>query len=257
MVKKVAATGHLGTMPLERSFSMRIAICDDELICIERLQKLIKAYFKTDPGAVECFTFTDPQELLASDFSKYDILFLDVDMGEKNGIEVAQAIRKKNNTLVLIYVSSFVEYAPRGYEVQAFRYLLKQDLETTLKDCLEAALQKVQQRQRVLNVTSEAELYQFLLDNILYIESCKRIVTLHLADSEQSTFSYYEKLQTLENELASKDFFRIQKSYLVNAQHILNIKNYIVSLDNGESLRASAQGYQELVQKFLKWKGRF
>ena len=72
----------------------------------------------------KCFFFKN--------IAQYGILFLDIDLGKESGIDLARKMRKMNPEAVLIFVTNFSEYAPEGYEVDAFRYLAKSELEKKL-----------------------------------------------------------------------------------------------------------------------------
>ena len=72
----------------------------------------------------------------------YDIALLDIDMGETNGIELARKLRASNENIVIIFITNFIQYAPEGFEVQAFRYLLKADLSAKLDSYFDSAVQR-------------------------------------------------------------------------------------------------------------------
>lgn len=69
------------------------------------------------------YGFSQPSQIDLS--LPYDIALLDIDMGETNGIELAKKLRAENENIVIIFITNFIQYAPEGFEVQAFRYLLK------------------------------------------------------------------------------------------------------------------------------------
>ena len=102
---------------------MRILICDDEQKLIDLELSILQEYCRSTNIAATFFTFTD--SLSAGNIGEFDIAFLDIDMEKLNGIELARKLRSKNPTSIIIFVTNFIQYAPEGYEVNAFRYLLK------------------------------------------------------------------------------------------------------------------------------------
>ena len=100
---------------------MRILICDDEQMLIDLEVSILQEYCRSTNIAATFFTFTD--SLSAGNIGEFDIAFLDIDMEKVNGIELARKLRLKNPTSIIIFVTNFIQYAPEGYEVNAFRYL--------------------------------------------------------------------------------------------------------------------------------------
>lgn len=109
---------------------MRILICDDEQKLIDLELSILQEYCRSTNIAATFFTFTD--SLSAGNIGEFDIAFLDIDMEKLNGIELARKLRSKNPTSIIIFVTNFIQYAPEGYEVNAFRYLLSYCLSFTV-----------------------------------------------------------------------------------------------------------------------------
>lgn len=103
----------------------QIAICDDEKIFTDKLAHMIKQYSNAHHHVIDLHLFQQAADFIQSSLESYDIVFLDVRFGEISGIEVAKALRAKNENAILIFVSAFIEYAIMGYSVHASAYLLK------------------------------------------------------------------------------------------------------------------------------------
>ena len=104
---------------------VHILICDDDAAFAQDMAKKIQALPAYSPKSMNVQLLTDVTAMSAGVLTKFDILFLDIDLGNKNGIELARIMREHNAEAVLILVTNFSEYAPEGYEVNAFRYLSK------------------------------------------------------------------------------------------------------------------------------------
>lgn len=233
---------------------MRIAICDDEKECIDRLLALIHRYFYEKAVTPELFMFDDPVLFSESALSSYDIVFLDANMGEISGIGAAQALRKVNANAVLVYISAFVEYAPMGYGVDAFRYLMKDGLENIFIQSMdEIMFEYRQKREKIILLTVRGNMAVSISD-LIFIESFRHQIIFHLSNDTKLE-SKQHTLAELSEALASHHFLRIHKSYLVNPTHILTIKNMIATLDSGITLNCGKQSYTENLRAFMLWKG--
>lgn len=233
--------------------NIKIAICDDEEWFCKHLKNKIETLAIEYNWLIEVDIYNQAEIFVSCDIEQYQIIFLDVCMGEQNGIQIAKELRRKKINAILIYVSSYIEMAPQGYEVQAFRYLLKQDLDQSLLYALQDVMDELSYRRKTYQIHAHGKIDIIPLRDIIYIESFKRIVVFH---TETRTSQEYGKLSDLEEELKESNFIRIQKSYLVNLNHISFIEKGEVHLDNGMKLRCSKERYEEIIHEFILWKGR-
>lgn len=158
---------------------------------------------------------------------------------------------------VILFVTNFIEYAPSGYEVRAFRYILKRDLNADLKAALPLALKQL--NQETLPIQVNGEIIKIPLEDILYLEVQQHNVTVVTRtvrpDHKQREYDFYGSLSELEERLEPLGFLRIHKSYLVNMKHLKKFQCREAMLDNGMTLRVGEKSYAENKQKFLLWKG--
>ena len=236
---------------------MNIAICDDNKIFAQELKREIAEIAAKNDLPIFCSLFSDPSELLSSDLGRTDCLFLDVDMPGMNGIEAARRIREKNDDLLIVFLTSFLEYAPAGYHVNAFRYLLKNSYQEQLGDLICEIQEKVYSQGNSILIHRKDEDSVVLLRHILYFEGTSSRTTLvHLTGSAAPLVCIGKQLSDFEKQLSSDGFLRIQKAFLVNMAHIGKISNYQVFLKNGQSLKASVKSYASVCEKYLQWRGR-
>lgn len=233
---------------------MKIAICDDEQACVDKLCVLITAYCTGKRITCECQTFTDPLAFNNSDLASYDVVFLDANMGEVDGIAAAKALREVNSAAVLCYVSGFVEYAPLGYRVDAFRYLMKNDLDGSFADCMDEIVEKLEiSNKRLSVVTTEGE-QNITIASLVFLESFSHQILLHLSDGTTLSSRQYS-LSELFDLLIPHAFIRIHKSYLVNPEYITAIRNRVVTLRGGQTLACGKMNYPDTMRAFMLWKG--
>ena len=123
---------------------IKIVICDDEKMFLEKLSGKIGAYLRERKISFHLDSFYNGEELLAnSEKVYYDFAFLDISMGDVNGIDIAHALKSVNKNLCVIFVTGYMDYVLEGYKVGALRYLVKDSLDSSFEECMEAMLQKL------------------------------------------------------------------------------------------------------------------
>lgn len=234
---------------------LKILICDDNKDFLDSMMVQIRGILHSLDRKAQIFRYQDADTQLP----ECDIAFLDLDFNGKgyNGIDIARAIRKHHRDTVIIFVTNFPQYAPAGYEVHAFRYLMKSDIKTKLRSYLTLALDHLNEVKPTLSYTVAGEEVSVPLDDILYIESQLHFVVVHtLSDPLKSgNHTFYAGISSLENQLSQHGFLRIHKSYLVNMKHIRKFQCKFVLLTDNTQLRVSEKNYSEQKKAYLLWKG--
>lgn len=234
---------------------LQIAICDDEVYYRKTIQKLLEAYLKKHHLEYAIHTFVSGKVFLeqTENAVNYDIVFMDINMEEIDGIQTAMQMRSFHSDTHIVLVTAFINYVLEGYKVNAVRYIMKDSLNTAIDECMDAILQKMKISHVSFSfVEGQRKLYT---DNILYVESRKHKSIFYYMESGIVTYQIYDKLDTIEQRLSGYDFLRIHKSYLVNMRHIKKINNYIVTLDNGEELTVPRSRFQFVKEAFVAYKG--
>ena len=237
---------------------MHFIICDDDPLFARQLCALLEDCCARSNWGCRHQVYDSPDALLAANLSDADALFLDVEMPGSSGLETARRLRVKYPDLIIVFVTSYIQYAPGGYEVRAFRYLLKPDLARLLPGCLEDIRAELDTSRRSLQVRTAAGERHILLRSLVYAEgTSRRHVVLHLLCGGISRqVECVGLLSEMEAALCGTDFLRIQRSYLVNMGYLDKISNYYAHLTTGEVLKVSARSYPQVCQQFLLWKGR-
>lgn len=233
---------------------MRCAVCDDDYAWLRGFGARLAAWCEKRGIVCDARFFLNPAELLIESIDTFDLVFLNVDMGCWDGINIARSIREAGSNTLIIFVSAHLRYATEGYVVGAFRYLLKDNLDETFEPAMDAALAHLSYGTDTVDVKCGKEQYRLPLSSILYVESDKRVLTFVLGDGPHESLRCYRKLSDLEAELAGKGFLRIHKSYLVNLRYIDAIKNYTAYFKDGSTLQTSRRGYSALTQALRDWK---
>ena len=234
---------------------MRYLICDDDVTFASQLKQQLTELLDDLPKKTMIDCITQASEISALDVRKYDVAFLDIDMGKINGIELAKQFRVAHPDIILIFVTNYVQYSLEGYEVRALRYLLKEQLDEKLPECLDAALRFYRKERNYIRFSSNSEEIDILPGHIVYAETDARRIRLHLTNEVRDTLLLSLTMARLTELLADRGFLRIHQSYLVNMAHIQRIKSTGVWLADGTALPISARSYSELKQEYLHWKG--
>ncbi|MCI5640933.1 MAG: LytTR family DNA-binding domain-containing protein [Lachnospiraceae bacterium] len=177
-----------------------------------------------------------------------DLLFLDIHMPGKNGLEVAAYIREHKVDVDIIFVTVSKEHVFDGYTYNAFSYILKPMDEERMSEELGRYIQQKYAHANCLHVTINSHREKILLDRVYYFEADVRKIHIH-QKSEPQTF--YAKMGDLEEMLQEHNFIRCHQSYLVNRKYIEKIYKGQLYLENEEVLPVSRK-YLESVKECLK-----
>ena len=211
----------------------RFAICDDESKEIEYLKQLVQQWANKHSYSTSIDTFPSAEAFLfqyAEDKS-YDILLLDIEMANMNGVQLAKTIRAENKEVQIIFITGFLEYISDGYDVDALHYLLKPISEEKFFSVLDRAVEKLKRNERILILDLGDESVRIPLYEIQYLEVQRNYVTVH----GKNEYTIKSSLSELEKELDNM-FFRVGRSFIVNLRYVRRITKTDVFLSNGSSI---------------------
>jgi len=237
---------------------------DDEPLALGLVCKFIEQtpFFKLVgryPGAVEA--------LKAIHSQKIDLVYLDIQMPDLNGIELARVLGKGAHTPRIIFTTAFAQFGLEGYKVDALDYLLKPfNYEEFLRTATKAhayyefinrpapAVAVVKSEyadDQYLFLKVEYQLVRIALDDILYIEGLKDYIKVHLKSVEKGVLSL-TSLKALEEKLSSRRFMRVHRSYIVALDKITSMTRN--SLQIGKKNITVGNQYKDAFNQFTgKW----
>lgn len=241
---------------------IRIILCDDDAIFLERMRSDIRATLKKLDIEAVIQIFTEAEMIPQRTMQECDIIFLDIDFNDKKytGIDVARKIREAQKNAIIIFLTNYIEYAPEGYEVQAFRYALKSEIDKKPPQYLQAAMNRLFAEKEPFQINVSGEPITLYLEDILYIESQGHNAVIFTQSPGKKggppkEYKVYSTLARFEQQLSERGFLRIQKSYLVNMRRLKQYRCNEALLDNGITLPVSEKTYSENKKKFLLWRG--
>jgi len=217
-----------------------IGFCDDELSIREELVQLCKQYMKANLSNFEIITFNSGEEVIEYD-KTINILFLDIQMKGINGLETAEKLRQKDENMIIVFLTGYINFMQAGYRVKAFRYLLKPVKNSEFTETLLEAIHEVKKDSRII-IGTEGEIIFLKLKEIIYIECINRYTVVR---TKKKYFETLIKMNKWEDILNSGDFYRVHKSYIVNLEYIKEIGKEII-LDNEEKVEVSVRKVGQL-----------
>ena len=220
---------------------INIAICDDESIIVSQIEAILLEVSKAEHISVNTEAFYSGQSLddAVNNGASYDLIYLDIQMANGDGIATAKNVRKKDEDALLIYVSGYDEYMMELFELDVFAFIKKPIDKARFTKIFLDAVRKISSQLVYFPFEYKKEQYKVLCMDILYFESSGRKISIHLRDRDNKIF--YGKLSDVERYLSDGKipFLRIHQSYLVNYHHIQSRTKTEVTLTNGTKLPIS------------------
>ncbi len=227
---------------------IRIAIVDDEKQIRAKIFRLISKYFVENLLEYEIKSFSDGKELIESDLS-FDIIFLDIEMENIDGIQTAQYIRKSDMNVPIVYVTGYVDYWRRAYKVHAFDFISKPASQEQINSVLNDFLSTVYKKNKAkISLNTEDGMLFVNLDEIRYffIEEKKKI---RLNMDTGKNIIVKENIGDLYERLNKDLFYMPHRSCIVNLKHVSNVtKDRLIILDNNDFLPLSQRKKVELMK---------
>lgn len=233
---------------------LRAAICDDDPACVASVEAMLQRMAQEKGASIECFRFEDGADLLERYPAALDMLFLDVQMPFLSGMEAARQIRQRDTRVLIVFMSNYAQYAIQGYEVGAWRYLLKPLHWDRFERELRLPFERCLRRQSdFLCVKGRDGAYSLPCGELLYASTNRRKnVELHLPGQ---CIECYQSLSALETQLAGQAFFRCHSGFLVNLAQVQQIGRDFLALRDGSHIPVSKHRRSALMQAFAAYAG--
>lgn len=213
-----------------------IAIIEDIPAEVDSLKKYFERYSIASGHTFEFQTFSTGTEFLAAYQPIYDIVFMDINLPGRNGLDTAAALRKLDESVTLIFVTNMVRYATQGYDVDAMAFLLKPVSYENFSLKLQRALSRcTAHRMPDLCIATTDGVRRINSQRIKYIETSGHYLIFH---TTEGNFSSHCKMKDMEEKLDSSHFIRSNRCYLVNLAFVRGIRDQMLILD-GEELQIS------------------
>ena len=226
----------------------KIAICDDSDVDREYVTNMVKRWAESLGYLVQLDTFSTAEGILFhyEEEKDYDILLLDIEMGDMDGVTMAKHLRKENDTVQIIFITGYSDYISEGYEVAALHYLMKPVKEEKLCSVLERATERLSKNERVLNLKSGGEIIRVPIYQIRYAEVYGNYVTIHAASDVMVKMT----LNELENQLDER-FYRVGRSAVVNLTKVSRVTKTEIRLNEGTTMHLPRGAYDGINRAII------
>ncbi|MBQ7864663.1 MAG: response regulator transcription factor [Lachnospiraceae bacterium] len=233
---------------------MEIILCDDSEMDRKHLRQLLEEYEIRKKEKFTITEFSSGQELCHAKeaLDNCAIVFLDINMEKQDGLKTAAQLKALYPEILIVLVTAYMGYALEGYKVKASRFLLKDDLEHTLGECMDSLLDELHRKQRYVEFSFVEGERRLLVDDIFYIETSRH---KNMFCTKKQTYTIYKRLDELELELSQYGFVRVHQSFLVNMRYIDKISSYVLRLITGKEISVPKARYQEVKRSFALYKG--
>ena len=238
---------------------IKIAICDDDEKVTSQLESIIGNESKQLGLHFEIDIFFDGKELIQHRETQqmdYDLVFLDIEMKDMDGMETAYQIRKKNQVALIIFVTSHTNYAIDAYSVHPFQFIVKPIDEKIVCNYFRQAYEVITAGEFYYEYKYNKEYYRILVNDIMYFESEKRMIHIYLKDGTRK--QYYDKLNLIQEKFkdSKADFWRVHQSILVNSKYVVKKAFDYVELANGKRLSISEDRRKEINAHYIERIGK-
>ena len=229
----------------------RIAVCDDCAADRDYIAGLCGRWASQAGYDIRIGSFCSAEDFWFhyEECRQCDILLLDIEMGDMDGVCLAKKLRQDNQAVQIVFITGFPDFMAQGYEVSAVHYLLKPVEEETLTRVLERAAANCKRAQRALIFSVDGESVRVDAGEILYAEALAHFCRINTRDGAfevRLNFSQLEKM-------LGEGFIRTHRSYLVRIGAIRRIGKTEVTLDGGEKIPLSRSSYQAVNQAFIRY----
>ncbi len=221
----------------------QVILCDDNPQVLTFYERLLQDAANANNIEIKLTCFESGEQLLfnlSDQPNCADIIYLDILMGQTNGIEVAHKLREIGCIATVIFLTTSNEYVFEAFDSNRFYYIVKDEMtpkkfkEIFLKATTAVDMKKT----NYIVISVGGSNIKVLLDKIKYFDVQNRLVTVHTVNEN---IEYYSTLEELEKLLKGRGFIRIHRSYLVNCYYIQKFSRTQITLSDGMVLPVSTK----------------
>lgn len=237
---------------------LRIGICDDDQLIRKQLGNIISDYLNNRKYLYELFFYSSGIDLLAAckdiDFS---FIFLDIDLGNENGVETARIIRKiQKKPIDIIFVTSYPEYQTKVFSIHTFDYIIKpianSQIHNVLDDLIFWQTTDVKREKERVRFKTIHGLITLDVDEILYFEYKNRRIDIV---TKKNIYHMYDKIKNIATVMEKYDFISPHAAYVINMKEIKQYLNsqYVIIMSNEYSIPVSQLKTKMFKKKYIMY----
>ena len=236
---------------------LHCAICDDSPQALKLTSDKAQKVFSEKNISYKLFTYSDSKQFLfdIDHNSQLDLAILDIDMPSPNGLELAATIKKSHKNCLIIFLTSYLNYAVDGYELEIFRFVPKSDIEERLERTIADAIKIIDFDSKQSYIIKKYDLIcKIEHKNILYIIKSGKNSILHCFNDEN--IKIRKPLSEVYEELNAEEFIYIDRGCIANMANVQRLDNRDWICKNGDRLAVSRSIFSETKKKLIEFWGR-
>lgn len=229
----------------------KVAICDDNQTDAGYVEKLLTDWAKERRTQVQTQCFLSAESFLFryAEEQDFDILLLDIEMAEMDGVALAKKVRTDNESVQIVFITGYPDYVGEGYEVAALHYLMKPVDREKLFQVLDRAVVNLQKGKRAVLLPVDGETLRVPIEEIQYVEAFSHSVSVV---TTKGTYELRKGLSEMET-LLGDGFVRCHRSYLAGLRFVAGLSKTTVKLDDGKELPLSRSAAAVVHKAFIKY----
>lgn len=197
---------------------IHIAIVEDEAFYVQQIQNYMERYQQESQREISVTVYSDGEDILDNYKGDYDIILMDIQMRFMDGMTAAEKIRQMDQKVIIMFITNMIQYAVRGYEVDAMDYVVKPVEYFSFSQKLDKAVGRMRSEvKEFLTIPIGEGVVKINIADIYFIEGQRHNVIYH---TSRGDYCSRITMKELEEKLAVHNFFRCAKGYLVNMNHV-------------------------------------
>ncbi len=235
---------------------LHIAVCDDDRGAVQTHKRIAEISLMQCKSIGKIETYTASDNLLydiTEDHFFFDLILLDIEMPGITGMEIAEKIKPCLPNVKIIFITSHMEYAIDAFELSVFRYVPKDDIDKRLPVAIKDAVKLIELEDgKAYTIQTNSRLEKIPYREIYYIERDGKNASITAVGGVSKV---RKSLQQVYSELGAEEFIYIDRGCIVNMIYIMQIKDSMAVLKNGEALPISRSHLQEVKEQINNYWG--
>ncbi len=231
----------------------KIGICDDCQEDIERMRQIILSNWKSSDKVI-IYEYLSGKELLKDADKEHNLIFIDMQMPQTNGIQTALELRRQRSDVIIVFCSGLMQPTPENFKVQPFRYLEKQLPKQDMQKEIQVILHEMERKASIpyLIAQYDGKTVRVRVDQIIYAsihnkatklfitkEEAERLKLVGEKDNNKIEVICNKRLAEVWTEINRFGFGYAHNSYIVNFKYIVRKDKYVIKLENNVELNCS------------------
>lgn len=231
----------------------RIAIVEDSAFDQKRLQEYLHRYEKETGLQFQIDLYSDGADLIKNYPENLDLLLMDIMMDKMDGLKTARLVRRRDDRVLLIFITNMIQYAIEGYSVDAMDFIVKPISYTGLRIRLDRAMLRLKKDSaKHIEIRNSDGAHAIAISDICYIETYNHKVIIH---TKEQAIPANTSLSALTQELQGNLFFRCHAAFLINLCYVDKIQGNNVWV-NGQLLSISRYRRKDFLEAWGAYLGR-